>query len=76
MLTSTISPTGGVTVMVRPAIFWTFFCKSNLADVIANVYYLYGRCCCHLCLMLYHQSGNKSAKQTLIVVTSPLTISQ
>ena len=25
MLTSTISPTSGVTVMVRPAIFWTFF---------------------------------------------------
>ena len=35
---------------------WDIFCKSNLADVIANVYYLYGRCCCHLCLMLYHQS--------------------
>ena len=39
MLTSTISPTGGVTVMVRPANFFDIFCKSNLANVIANVYY-------------------------------------
>ena len=36
--------------------FLDIFCKSNLADVIANVYYLYGRCCCHLCLILCHQS--------------------
>ena len=36
--------------------FFEHFCKTNLADVIANVYWLYGRCCCQLCLILYHQS--------------------
>ena len=36
MLTSTISPTGGVTVMVRPAIFLNIFVITKLADVIAN----------------------------------------
>ena len=27
-----------------------------LADVMPNVYWLYGRCCCQLCLVLCHQS--------------------
>ena len=36
MLTSTITPTGGVTVMVRPAIFFEHICKIKLADVIAS----------------------------------------
>ena len=47
MLTSTITPTGGVTAMVRPAIFFNIFVKLNwqmllpmiidcMADVIAN----------------------------------------
>ena len=32
------------------------FVMTGLADVTANVYWLYGRCYCQLCLILCHQS--------------------
>ena len=56
MLTSTISPTGGVKIMVKSAIFLDIFVMTGLADAVANIYWLYGRCCCQLCLILCHQS--------------------
>ena len=51
MLTSTISPQ-----LWWDLQFFEHFLIIALADVVANVYWLYGRCCCQLCLLLCHQS--------------------